>query len=72
VGFFNRRNALLGWLVWTVAKRIAKRKAKAAIPSIDREAKRPNMPTVVLALAGAGAVAYYWWRRGDDDAGSFE
>lgn len=73
MGFFNRRNAFLGWLVWTVAKRIAKRKAKAAIPSIDATTKRPNLPTIVLALAGAGAVAYYWWNReGGDDAPSSE
>lgn len=71
MGFFNRRNAFLGWLVWTIGKRIAKRKAKAAIPSIDTETRRPNLPTIVLALAGAGAVAFYWLRRGDD-GGSFE
>jgi hypothetical protein len=71
VGLFNRRNALLGWLVWTIGKRVAKRKAQAAIPSIDRKTKRPNIPTVVLALAGAGAVAFFWFRRdgGDDELG---
>jgi hypothetical protein len=63
VGFFNRRNAFLGWLVWTIGKRVAKRKAKAAVPSIDTESKRPNVPAVVLALAGAGAFAYFWFRR---------
>ena len=73
MGFFNRRNAFLGWLVWTVAKRVARRKAKAAIPSIDTGTKRPNLPTIVLALAGAGAAAYFWWQRdGGDDAQSFE
>jgi hypothetical protein len=25
----------------------------------------------VLGLAGAGAVAYWWFRRGGDDADSF-
>jgi hypothetical protein len=63
VGFFNRRNAFLGWLVWTIGKRVAKRKAKAAVPLIDTESKRPNVPAVVLALAGAGAFAYFWFRR---------
>ena len=28
MGIVNRRNAVLGWSVWTVGKRIAKRKAK--------------------------------------------
>lgn len=74
MGLFNRRNAFLGWLVWTIGKRVAKRKVKAAIPSIDTEAKRPNVPLAVLALAGAGAALYFWLRRssGDDDGGSFE
>jgi hypothetical protein len=72
VGFFNRRNAFLGWLVWTIGKRVAKRKAKAAIPSVDPATKRPNLPTIVLALAGAGAAAYFWFRRGGgDDTDSF-
>ena len=72
MGFFNRRNAFLGWLVWTIGKRVAKRKAKAAIPSIDTETKRPNRPTIVLVLAGAAAAAYFWFRRGrGDDTDSF-
>jgi hypothetical protein len=71
MGIVNRRNAMLGWLVWTVGKRVAKRKAKAAVPTIDSETKRPNTPALVLGLAGAGAVAYWWFRRGGDDADSF-
>jgi uncharacterized protein (UPF0303 family) len=71
VGFFNRRNAFLGWLVWTIGKRVAKRKAKAAIPSVDAETNRPNLPTIVLAVAGACAAAYFWLRRkGGDDTES--
>jgi hypothetical protein len=74
VGLFNRRNAFLGWLVWTIGKRVVKRKAKAAMPSIDTESRRPNVRLVVLGLAGAGAAAYFWWRResGDDGGGSLE
>jgi hypothetical protein len=72
VGFFNRRNAFLGWVVWTIGKRVAKRKAKAALPSIDSETKRPNTPFVVLGLAGAGAMAYFWFRRQGDKGASAE
>jgi hypothetical protein len=72
MGIVNRRNAMLGWLVWTVGKRVMKRKAKAAVPTIDTETKRPNRPALVLGLAGAGAVAYWWFRHsGNDDADSF-
>jgi hypothetical protein len=35
VGIVNRRNAVLGWGVWTVGKRIARRKAKSAAPSVE-------------------------------------
>jgi hypothetical protein len=30
VPIYNRRNAVLGWAVWLVSKRVLKRKAKAA------------------------------------------
>ena len=64
MGILNRRNAVVGWLVWSVGKRVLKRKAKAALPSIDSETKRPNRTFLVLGLAGAGAAAYFWFRRG--------
>ena len=71
-GILNRRNAIVGWLAWSVAKRVLKRKAKAAVPSIDTETKRPNRSFLVLGLAGAGAAAYWWFRRGGgSDADSF-
>ncbi len=52
----NKRNAVLGWLTWTVGKRMAKKKARAAKPAI--EGGKPNKPAVgaaagVAALAGA-------------------
>ena len=64
----NRRNAVLGWTVLQVGKRVAKRKAKAAVPSIDPETKRPNA-SLVFSLVGAAAGAlWFWWpRRGEDN-----
>ncbi len=32
MGIVNRRNAVLGWGVWKVAKRFGKQKARAAVP----------------------------------------
>ena len=55
---FNRRYAVLGWLVWQVGKRAGKRKAKAAVPSIDPETKRPNRPAIVSGIAGLAATAW--------------
>jgi hypothetical protein len=71
MGVMNRRNAVLGWTVWKVGKRVAKRKAKSAVPSIDPETKRPNTSLVASLLgAAAGAFWFLWRRRGEEDKGS--
>jgi len=66
MGIVNRRNAVLGWTVWQVGKRVAKRKAKAAVPSIDPETKRPNRP-LVFSLLGSAAGTLWFLRRHHDD-----
>jgi MYXO-CTERM domain-containing protein len=68
MGVVNKRNALLGWTVWKVGKRVAKRKAKAAVPSVDPETKRPNKSLVASLLgAAAGALWFLRRRRGDEE-----
>ena len=62
MGVLNKRNAVLGWTVWQVGKRVAKRKAKAAVPNIDPDTKRPNK-SLVASLVGAGAGALWFLRR---------
>ncbi len=66
---FNRRNAAVGWLAWAVGKRVLKRKAKDAVPSIDLESKKPNKSAVALLIAGAVGVATFWRSRTGDDPG---
>ena len=44
----NRRNAVMGWLAWGVGKRVLKKKAKGAVPSVDPETKRPNKSAVII------------------------
>jgi hypothetical protein len=63
VGIVNRRNAVLGWAVWKVGKRTAKRKAKGAAPGI--EGGRPNKSLLAISAGGlAGAVgALAFWRK---------
>jgi hypothetical protein len=69
MGVVNRRNAVLGWTVWSVGKRMAKRKARTAVPSIDTETKKPNKSLVALLIAGAvGVASFVRNRAGDDDA----
>jgi hypothetical protein len=68
MGVVNRRNAVLGWTVWKVGKRVAKKKAKAAVPSVDPETKRPNKPLVASVVgAAAGALWFVRRRRGDEE-----
>jgi hypothetical protein len=69
MGIVNRRNAVLGWLAWEGAKLILARKARAAIPTVDRDTKRPNKSAIVAAaLLFAGAI--FFWRSwmGEDEA----
>jgi len=61
----NRRNAMLGWAVWQVGKKVAKSKAKAAVPAVDAERRRPNKP-LLYALAAAGGLLLFWrWKSSD-------
>jgi hypothetical protein len=68
VGVFNRRNAAMGWLTWVVGKRVLKKKAKDAVPSIDPQTKKPNKSAIALLIAGAAGALTFWRKRsGDDD-----
>jgi hypothetical protein len=61
VGIVNRRNAVLGWGVWKIGKRFAKRKAKGAAPSV--EGGRPNRSFLAVLLAGAAGALTFWRKR---------
>ena len=60
----NRRNAMLGWLTWKAGKRVAARKARSAVPTVDEG--KPNKGLILSLLAAAGAVLFFWRRKGDD------
>lgn len=64
----NKRNAVLGWLTWRVGKRVARRKAKAAVPAI--EGRRPNKPAIVTGLAALGGALFFWRKRRGHRGGS--
>jgi len=67
MGIVNRRNAVLGWTVWQVGKRVAKRKAKAVVPAVDRERKRLNKPAIIAALAAVGGALMFRRKKSPDD-----
>ena len=61
MGIVNRRNAVLGWAVWKIGKRTAKRKAKGAAPSI--EGGRPNKSLIAAGAAGAVGALTFWRKK---------
>jgi hypothetical protein len=67
MGIVNRRNAVLGWTVWQVGKRVAKRKAKAVVPAVDRERKRLNKPAIIAGLAAVGGALMFRRKKSPDD-----
>lgn len=66
MGIVNRRNAMLGWAAWRIGKRVAKRKAMAAVPAIDEDTKRPNKSAIVSVIAAAAGVLWFWRSRSGD------
>jgi hypothetical protein len=58
----NRRNAVVGWAVWKVAKRAGKKKARDVTPSV--EGGKPNKSLIAVFLAAAaGGLAFLRGRR---------
>ncbi len=47
----------LGWVTWTVAKRVIKKKLVGERPSRGRKLRRAILALTVLGGAGAGAYA---------------
>jgi len=65
MGVMNKRNALLGWVVWTTTKRMAKQKAKSAATSDD--SRLPNKRAVAAGIAAVGGALWLLRRRSDSD-----
>jgi hypothetical protein len=70
MAILNKRNAVLGWTAWQVAKRVGKRKAKQVVPGRVDETKRPNKGAIVSALAAVGGALWFWRRRRNGDESS--
>ena len=68
MALLNKRNAVLGWTVWKLGKRVAKRKAKEAVPGRVDDSMRPNKSAIATGLATLGGVLWFWRRqRGSSD-----
>jgi hypothetical protein len=58
----------MGWVAWAVGKRVLKKKAKDAVPSIDADSKKPNKSAIALLVAGTVGLLTFWKKRSGDDA----
>ena len=66
MGVINRRNAVMGWAVWKVAKRAGRKKARDVTPSV--EGGKPNKSLIAVVFAAvAGAFAVLRGRRSTSD-----
>jgi uncharacterized protein HemX len=61
MGVFNRRNAFLGWLVISLAKPVAKQKARAAARKAGT--KKGGAVAASIAAVGAAAAGLMFWRK---------
>jgi hypothetical protein len=62
----NKRNAVVGWAAWQVAKRAAKRKVLRAVPSTNGPGKGRKLVAAVPVAAAAAGGAFVFWRRQHD------
>jgi ABC-type Co2+ transport system permease subunit len=58
----NRRNAVLGYMVWSAFKQIGKQKARKAVPGTGDYAGL-NKSAIATIAAAATAVALVAWRK---------
>jgi hypothetical protein len=68
----NKRKALIGYLVYAigkpVAKRVLKRKAKAAVPGTREGSRVPNTSAIVAAVGALlGGLLFWRKRRGREE-----
>jgi hypothetical protein len=67
MAIFNKRNAVVGWLSWIVAKRVLRKKAKDALPGTVEGSKRPNKGAIATAVAALGGLLWFRRRKSSDD-----
>ena len=65
MSIINRRNAVLGWGVWQVAKGFAKRKAKQATPG---GSERSGLKKGAVAVGAATVAALLFWRKKSEES----
>ena len=67
MGIFNRRYAILGWIVWQIAKYAGKSKARQAVPGTGDHAGL-NKSAIASILLLIGGVFWLSRKLTDDDS----
>jgi hypothetical protein len=69
MGIVNRRNAMLGWAVWQVGKRVAEQKAKSSISTVEGGKKKSRLSKAAFigAVAAVGGALVFWRKKSSDD-----
>ena len=62
MGIINRRNAIFGWSVWQVVKRMGKRKAREVVPGTGEHAGL-NKSAIATIAAAIGGVLFFWRKK---------
>ena len=66
MAIMNRRNAALGWAIWSAAKWVAKQRASTAVPGRGDHAGL-NKGAIVSIVAVLGGTVWLWHKMSDQD-----
>jgi hypothetical protein len=69
MGIVNRRNAMLGWAVWQVGKRVAEQKAKSSVSAAEggKTKRRLSKAAFIAGVAAVGGALVFWRKKSSDD-----
>ena len=62
MGIINRRNAIFGWSVWQIVKRMGKKKAREAVPGTGEHAGL-NKSAIATIAAAIGGLLFFWRKK---------
>ena len=69
MGIVNKRNAVVGWGVLKVAKRLGKKKAREAVPGPGDHAGL-NKSAIASIFAALGGALWFWRKKSDESSSS--
>jgi hypothetical protein len=69
MGIVNRRNAVLGWAVWQVVRRVAEQKAKRSVSTVEggKKKRRLSKAAFIAGVVAVGGALVFWRKKSSDD-----